>query len=87
MEGFEAARFDVLAMIDGDLQYPPETLPIMVRQLAHADIIIADRRTSYGNANRLRGGLSHIFASVITLLFNINTDMQSGLKVFRQTIL
>ena len=86
MEGFDAAQFDVLAMIDGDLQYPPETLPTMIQQLARADIVVADRRTSYGNANRLRGGLSYIFASVITLLFSINTDMQSGLKVFRRTI-
>jgi cellulose synthase/poly-beta-1,6-N-acetylglucosamine synthase-like glycosyltransferase len=85
-EGFAAAQFNLLAMIDGDLQYPPETLPTMAQQLAHADIVIADRRASYGDADRFRGGLSRIFTSVVAMLFGINTDMQSGLKVFRRTI-
>lgn len=87
MEGFAAAQFDTLAMIDGDLQYPPEALPEMVRQLAHADIVVADRRKSYGTVNHLRGALSHIFTDIIvSMLFGIDTDMQSGLKVFHRGI-
>src|SRR5436305_1316310 len=86
MEGFAAAQFDILAMIDGDLQYPPEVLPTMAQQLMQADIVVADRRTTYNNANQLRGSLSSIFTSVVSLLFGINTDMQSGMKMFRRTI-
>jgi len=86
MEGFAIAQFDVLAMIDGDLQYPPEALPTMIRAMEHADIIIADRRATYQLADRTRSRLSHAFSSIITLLFGIDTDMQSGLKVFRRAI-
>ncbi len=87
IEGFAAAQFDVLAMIDGDLQYPPEVLPEMVHQLAHADIVVADRRRSYSHINHLRGMLSHVFTDIIVnLLFGIDTDMQSGLKVFHRRV-
>ena len=86
MEGFAAAQFGVLVMIDGDLQYPPEALPAMERQLAYADMIVADRRASYSDADRTRGGLSQIFTSVVAILFGIDTDMQSGLKMFRRKI-
>lgn len=87
IEGFAAAQFDVLAMIDGDLQYPPEALPEMVRQLAHADIVVADRRKSYGQVNYLRGALSHVFTDIIVnALFGLDTDMQSGLKVFHRRV-
>jgi dolichol-phosphate mannosyltransferase len=86
MEGFAAARFDILAMIDGDLQYSPEVFPIMAQELAHTDIVVADRRTTYLGANRLRGGLSQIFTKTISLLFGIDTDVQSGMKLFRRSV-
>lgn len=87
IEGFAVAQFDVLAMIDGDLQYPPEALPEMVWQLAHADIVVADRRRSYGQVNHLRGILSHIFTDmIVSMLFGLDTDMQSGLKVFHRRV-
>jgi len=85
-EGFVAARFDVLAMIDGDLQYPPEALATMNRQLGHADLVVADRRKSYSHANRMRGQLSRIFTLLVTMLFGIDTDMQSGMKMFRRKV-
>lgn len=86
IEGFAQAQFDVLAMIDGDLQYPPEALAEMNQQLGRADLIVADRRTSYSDADRLRGGLSQVFTLVVSLLFGVDTDMQSGLKMFRRKI-
>src|SRR5262249_33563533 len=86
MEGFAAARFDILAMIDGDLQYSPEVFPVMLKKFALADIVVADRRPTYRGANRLRGGLSQIFSRIISLLFGINTDIQSGMKMFRRSV-
>ncbi len=83
IEGFAAARYDVLGMIDGDLQYPPEAIPQMVHQIDVADIIVGDRRTSYAQTNRLRGSLSQLFSVAISSgFFGVSTDMQSGLKVF-----
>jgi dolichol-phosphate mannosyltransferase len=85
MEGFAAARFDVLVMMDGDLQHPPEILPDMLYRLLNSDIVVADRR-SYKNPNRLRGLLSNIFIFIFNMLFGINTDIESGLKVFRRKV-
>jgi len=86
LEGFAAAQFDVLAMIDGDLQYPPEALVAMNHQLGHADLVVADRRDSYSNADRMRGGLSHVFTLLVAMLFGIDADMQSGMKMFRRKV-
>ena len=33
LEGFSHAQYDILCMIDGDLQYPPENLPKMIEYL------------------------------------------------------
>src|SRR5260221_9881997 len=33
VEGFALASYDILAMIDADLQYPPEALPQMVQKI------------------------------------------------------
>ena len=85
MEGFAVARYDVLIMMDGDLQHPPEILPDMLYCLIEADIVVADRRRSK-NANRVRGLLSCIFIFIFCLLFGINTDVESGLKVFRRKV-
>jgi glycosyltransferase involved in cell wall biosynthesis len=87
MEGFAQAQGDVLAMIDGDLQYPPEVLPEMVSHLAYADIVVADRRKSYSQVNHLRGALSHVFTDmIVSILFGLDIDMQSGLKVFHRRV-
>ncbi len=68
MEGFAIAHYDMLAALDGDLQYPPETIPRMIKQLRSADIVVADRRDTYRKADRLRGALSGIFTFIINFL-------------------
>lgn len=87
LEGFHVARFDVLAMLDGDLQYPPEALPTMVKQLREADIVVGDRRSSYQQVSRMRGALSRTFRAAFSVgMFGIDTDMQSGMKVFYREV-
>ncbi len=87
IKGFALARFDVVAMIDADLQYPPEALPGMLDRLAQgADIVVANRREH--DTNWLRRLLSKTFTLVFTrLLHDLHCDSQSGLKVFRKKIL
>src|SRR5260370_38148667 len=58
----------------------------MVEKLKIADIVIGDRRVAYGGVDRFRGALSSIFTGVVNLLFGLDTDVQSGLKVFRRKI-
>jgi cellulose synthase/poly-beta-1,6-N-acetylglucosamine synthase-like glycosyltransferase len=83
IEGFALAQYDVLGMLDGDLQYPPEAIPAMVHLIGPAAIVVGDRRASYAQANPLRGTLSRIFSSAVGRgFFGVVTDMQSGLKVF-----
>ena len=88
LEGFAHARYDILAMIDADLQYPPEALPGMVDWIrtGRADVVIADRqerRTSF-----IRRIFSRAFALVfVRLLHGMAFDVQSGLKVFRREVL
>jgi cellulose synthase/poly-beta-1,6-N-acetylglucosamine synthase-like glycosyltransferase len=86
MEGFAASRYGLLAFIDGDLQYPPESLPEMIEKMDQADIVVGDRRVTYDGAGRFRAALSGIFTSIINIVFRLDTDMQSGMKVFRRKV-
>jgi cellulose synthase/poly-beta-1,6-N-acetylglucosamine synthase-like glycosyltransferase len=88
LEGFKQARYQNIAMIDADLQYPPEALVPMASLLLHneADVVVAERdnnRLSY-----LRRIASRTFRYIFgTLLHGMKEDVQSGLKVFRKEIL
>ncbi len=87
IEGFGYAQYETVAMIDADLQYPPEAIPAMVEKLSHgADIIVADRVLH--DTNALRSFLSKAFVFFFArLLHDLHCDSQSGLKVFRKKIL
>jgi hypothetical protein len=82
MQGFAMAQYPILAMIDGDLELPPEALPAMVRQLARYDIVVG-RRLGYGKNNFLRGQFSRMFNRLVLKLFlGIQCEVQTGIKVF-----
>lgn len=85
IQGFAQAKGDVYVMIDGDLQYPPEKIPEMVNLLKNADIIIANRK-EYKDT-KLRKLMSRGFKTFFgKMLFGLNTDIQSGLKVFTSEV-
>ena len=82
-QGFRLARHDVIVMIDGDLQYPPEAIPGMVGLLVwgEADVVVGQRR-QFG-AGLLRRLLHTGFRTAIgRLLWRSHVDIQSGLKAF-----
>lgn len=84
-QGFAAAHGDVLVMIDGDLQYPPEAIPEMIGELENSDIVIANRKDYKGSL--LRKVLSSTFRLAFgRLLFGLSHDIQSGLKVFTKEV-
>lgn len=87
IEGFGYAKHETIAMIDADLQYPPEAIPAMVEKLSHgADIVVANR--TLHDTNVLRSFLSKSFVFFFArLLHDLHCDSQSGLKVFRKKIL
>ncbi len=88
MHGFTQATYSTIAMIDGDLQYPPEALPGMLEKLVNkkADIVVANRIEA--NTPLVRRVVSRGFHLFFTrFLHKIDCDTQSGLKVFRKEIL
>lgn len=85
VQGFQAATGDILLMIDGDLQYPPEKILDFVKELNHADIIVAERKDY--NDGLVRKALSGAFRTVFgKLLFGLSTDIQSGMKAFTREV-
>ncbi|MBM2818066.1 MAG: glycosyl transferase family 2 [Parcubacteria group bacterium] len=86
IEGFEYAKYDLLAMIDADLQYPPEAIPKMAQKIIDgADIVIANRIVSHKSFSRK---IASRFFSLFfgKLLHSLDYDVQSGLKLFRRQI-
>ncbi len=80
IEGFRKSTGDVIVMIDGDLQYPPEAIPEMIAALESADIVVANRK--HYKDSIIRKFLSNTFRTIFgRFLFGINHDVQSGLKV------
>lgn len=86
LEGAKYSTSDNLAMLDGDLQYPPEAIPEMFKLLQDNGVVIASRKT-YG-VPFIRKALSKSFRFIFgTLLFKLNVDVQSGLKLFKKEII
>lgn len=88
MEGFEYAQYPILAMIDGDLQYPPEAIVPMAEKIQKGEthIVVANRIER--KTSRVRTIISRSFVFFFSkLLHGLHCDVQSGLKVFRKKIL
>ncbi len=86
IEGFEKAKGEIIVMIDGDLQYPPESIPEMIKSLETADIIIAKRK-QYEDL-LIRKVLSNSFRLFFgKALFGLGHDIQSGLKVMTREVI
>jgi dolichol-phosphate mannosyltransferase len=83
LEGFDKVVYPNIAIIDADLQYPPEVLPSMLHLLRKNDIVVA--RRNIRKTSLIRNILSRGFMTVFAKkLHGIDTDVQSGLKVFRK---
>lgn len=87
LEGFERAQFENIAILDADLQCPPEAIGPMFEYLSKgADVVVANRRNTVGNPCRRLA--SWIFQEVFARRLNgLRVDSQSGLKLFRRRVL
>lgn len=86
IEGFKEAKYDLVAIIDADLQYPPAAVTDLLEKLNEYDIVVANRKQY--KAGFVRKFLSTGFRSVFgKILFRLNVDIQSGLKVFKREVL
>ena len=89
LQGFEHAKYNVICMIDADLQYPPEAILPMFQLMesSESDIILTERMDD-SDTSKLRQLSSKVFNLVFTqLLFGFKYDSQSGLKIFRKPVI
>lgn len=88
IEGFDLANYPLIAMIDADLQYPPEAFVAMHKLLveSNADIVITDRiETKTSLLRKLSSFIFNLF--FVRLLFGITFDTQSGQKLFKKEVI
>lgn len=88
LEGFGYATYEYTAILDADMQYPPEAIPEMVKKLERGgvDIVVANREVR--ETTLLRQFLSRSFNFFFAqFLHGLDVDVQAGLKVFRRKIL
>ncbi|MBN1169283.1 glycosyltransferase [Candidatus Woesebacteria bacterium] len=85
LEGVKHSESEYVAMIDGDLQYPPEAIPELFKIAQRNGIAVADRKIQ--NIGAIRKTLSKINIWIFEkVLLGLNCDTQSGLKVFKRDI-
>lgn len=91
--GILAARGELIGILDGDLQHPPETLPSMLVAAQDADIVVASRYLPGGSS----GGLDGVYRQLVSrgsklaaqALFGrvrACTDPMSGFFLFRREV-
>ncbi len=85
VQGATHVRYEYIAMIDADLQYPPEVLPALFTIAQEKGMAVAFRKTY--RTTFLRRIASRFNAFLFgRLLLGLNTDVQSGLKIFKREI-
>lgn len=83
-KGMGEAKGEMLAIIDGDMEYPPESLPDMFKLIDCYDIVIGIKGKK--SKKRLyRTILSKMHNVTLRMLFGMDLQgSQSGLKVFKR---
>lgn len=96
IEGARAASGDWLCVMDGDLQHPPELVPVLLARAEEcgADLVLASRLApggSVGTLSRSRAALSRVLAWATTRMFSEPlrgvTDPMTGFFVVRRQAL
>lgn len=85
--GFRAARYDVIATLDGDLQDIPEELPLLLNQLGEGYDLISGWR--YHRRDKLSRRMGSKFYNWVTsLLTGVRLhDINCGFKCYRREVL
>jgi dolichol-phosphate mannosyltransferase len=97
IEGLAAADSDVCVVMDGDLQHPPETIPILVDRFAlgDVDVVVASRYAGEGSSEGLadvrrvlvsRGSTALVKSMFPGRLRNVSDPMTGFFLVDRRSI-
>ncbi|RLF09141.1 MAG: glycosyltransferase family 2 protein [Thermoprotei archaeon] len=94
MEGASAAKARVLAVLDADLQHPPELLPVMLSKMKEGyDLVVASRFVDGGGVEgwsawrRLASWAARILARLALPRARLLKDSMSGYFMFRREVL
>ena len=94
--GWQAARGNLLGVMDGDLQHPPEVLPVLLRSIldSQADIVIASRNVEGGGVSEWRpirrliaGGARSIAVLIIPGVLKNVRDPMSGYFFMKRAVI
>jgi len=85
LEGIPLCKYDYIAMIDGDLQYPPEALSGMFALTKKHGVVVANRKV-YAAPRLRRIGSKISFLFFEKFLHGFECDTQSGLKIFKKEL-
>jgi cellulose synthase/poly-beta-1,6-N-acetylglucosamine synthase-like glycosyltransferase/putative flippase GtrA len=95
--GIQDARSDLVIVMDGDLQHPPETIPaILAAALVEGhDVVVASRYCQGGSAEGLDGGIRHLVSRGSTILAKVSfpwrlrrvSDPMTGFFLIRRSSL
>ncbi|AKA49228.1 hypothetical protein IX51_09060 [uncultured archaeon] len=93
LEGMQVAESDNIAVMDGDMQHPPDLLEEMLTRIRNGnDLVIASRYTSGGNPGKLSltrkliSKSATLMAHVMLRETKIVKDPLSGYFVFRKDV-
>jgi glycosyltransferase involved in cell wall biosynthesis len=78
-QALKAAEGDIICFIDGDFDIHPKMINRLIPFLDNYDVIVGRKEIRGRIARKTVTFLSRIF---IRLLFNLNIDTQTGIKVF-----
>jgi len=93
VKGFNLTQGNHIIVMDADLQHPPELLPLIVKRLATADLVIPSRFVSGGSDGGLNlfrklvsgiaRGIGHIFIKKLRCI----SDSTSGYFGFKRSVI
>lgn len=87
-DGIKNSTEEIIAIIDVDCEYPPESLPEMIRQLEHHDVVYASRflDPNHPKMPLLKKLGNALISSLYNVLFRQNTtDLYTGCKVLKRS--
>ena len=96
LAGWKTAKGELLGVIDGDLQHPPEVLPVLLKSFfdSRADIAIASRNVEGGGVSEwrpLRQVIAWVARSVAQLVFpgllSSVRDPMSGFFILKRAVI
>lgn len=93
VDGIRASSSEYVIVMDGDLQHPPDMVPVLLHQLSNADMVVASRYCGEGDASGLPNRWRHVASSGSTTLAKacfpkrvgrVCTDPMTGFFAFRR---